>query len=187
MGSIKEMKKNEGDLLKRNAAVTTIRDKTGFCDVHGYLLDISDDWILVENISEFHLDGYSIVRKSDVKEIRYDKRDKYFEKILKLEGIKKNVSKKYDIDISDLHSIFNSLKKIKLNIIVECEEEGEEVFIIGKISQMGKNFVSMSYFDSCGKWNRQKYRIDYSKITIIRFDEEYINVFSKYVKEDQME
>ncbi|MEW6097263.1 MAG: hypothetical protein AB1567_12200 [bacterium] len=177
-----QLTEKEKDLLKKNAAITIIRNTPGFYNIHGYLLDISDDWILVQNISEFHLDGYSIIRKSDVDKMRYDNRDRYFEKILRIEGVRENVSKKYEINITDLPSIFKSLKITKLNIIVECEEPKNELFVIGKITQINKNSVSMLHFDACGRWEKQSTVIYYPEITIIRFDEEYINVFSRYLK-----
>ena len=173
--------KRQKDLLRENANVTIIRNKPGLCNVHGYLLDISGEWVLLQNIYEFHLDGYSIIRKSDVDRIRYDEIDKYFEKILRDEGVRKRMSKKYQIDLTNLSSIFESLRKTKLNIIVECEEEKNDIFVVGKISKIDNNSIGMLHFDACGRWSKQIKTIPYSKITIIRFDEEYINVFSRHL------
>lgn len=171
----------EKQLLKRKAVITIERNKPNFGNVHGCLLDISNKWILVQNISEFHLDGYSIIRKTDINKIRYDERDRYFEKILKKEGARKKVSKKYEIGLTDLSIIFESLKKTKLNIIVECENKKDDIFVIGKIAQINEDSIAMHHFDACGKWAKQSKIIYYSKITIIGVDQEYINIFSKYL------
>jgi hypothetical protein len=171
----------EKQLLKRNTAITLERIKPNFSNMHGCLLDISDKWILIQNISEFHLDGYSIIRKTDINKIRYDERDKYFEEILKKEGVDNKVSKKYKINLTNLSTIFESLKKIKLNIIVECENKKDDIFAIGKITQINKDSIAMHHFDACGKWAKKSKVIYYSKITTIGFDQEYINIFSRHL------
>ena len=168
-------------LLKNKSVVTIVRNKPNLCNIHGYLLKASKDWLLVQNISEFHLNGYSILRRKDIKKIYYDEAEKFFEKILNKEGVSKKVIDKYKINLSSLFTIFGDLKKAKLTIIVECEEEKDDIFIIGKINRIDSDSVSLYHFDACGRWSKKPKVIKYSKITIIRFDEEYINVFTKYV------
>lgn len=168
-------------VLKAKTPVTIIRRKMGMSNIHGYLLDGSREWLLVQNIYDFHLNGYSIIRRKDIKKLRYDDRDKCFESILKKEGVTKKVINKYKIRLDDIKTILECLKKIKLHFIIECEERKDDIFVIGKIAEIKNDFLIFNDYDACGKWRKEHSIITYSKITIIRFDEEYINIFSKYV------
>jgi len=57
----------------------------------GFILDSSNDFILIQNESDFLLDGYSVIKIGDIEKIRYGKFEKYFQMMLEKEGFIKKV------------------------------------------------------------------------------------------------
>ena len=129
---------------------------------------------------DFIIDGFSIRRFRDVKKLEF-KDDKCVE-ILKTEKVLDGIVAP-DIDLSDWHSTFLSLQKLKKNIIIEHEslEEKEWDYWIGSIEKVLKTKVLFRHFDADGIWQDDPYEIPFSRITSVTFDSRYVSVFSKYV------
>ena len=58
-----------------------------------------------------------------------------------------------DIDISSWETIFNSIKKLDINLIVEKESLDDEEceFVIGRIEKVNKNSSQVRHFDADGR------------------------------------
>ena len=52
--------------------------------------------------------------------------------------------------------------------------------LIGPITQVGADSMALRYFDGIGKW-REESQIDYTDITSLQFDNNYIRVHQKYI------
>lgn len=102
--------------------------------------------------------------------------------MVKEEGILDNISTP-EIDITDWRTVFESLKRLDKNIIVENEKasDGEIAFVIGKIIKFIKTKVVMQHFDVEGIWEKELCEIPFSKITSVSFSTRYVEVFSKYI------
>jgi len=140
----------------------------------------SDKLFLSAHEDDFIIDGFSVRRFCDIKKVEV-KKDKFVE-IIKHEGILNNI-KVPKIDITDWYSVFFTLSKMDINIIVEKEslDDDECEFAIGKIIKVLKTKVVFKHFDADGIWEDEEYEIPYSQITSVTFLSRYINVFSKYV------
>jgi hypothetical protein len=167
------------DAIARRLYVGIKRSIPGSSDGCGFILGASREWLLLHVISEFHLDGYHVIRFQDVEEIWNPASHRYFEKILKAVGVYQKVGLNVEIDLTTIQTILASLKKIGRNIIIEGEILKPETFIIGKIVRVGKRSVAFLDFGPDGKWEAKSELFPYSKITSVSFDTEYINVFSK--------
>lgn len=150
--------------------------------INGFILDYSEDFILVQAEEDFRLTGYSIIHKDKFDSIQFDEIDNTVKKILKKEGIldaEYGIKKK--IDLTDWKSIFKNLKKLNFHVIVECEDKDEPVFIIGPIVEIEDKTVSIHNYDATGVFDKKATKVKYKDITIVKFDERYANVFSKYL------
>ena len=76
----------------------------------------------------------------------------------------------------------NLLEKVKLNLILQHDEDDELLFSIGKILRVDKDVVHFNYFDTMGAWKDEKRRIPLDKITSVSIEDHYSNVFHKYIK-----
>ncbi len=149
---------------------------------YSYLFPLmtSEKLFLSANEDYFILDGFTVRRLCDVKKVEI-KNDKCVE-IIKYEGVLDNI-KVPEIDITDWYSVFLSLSKLNINIIVEKESlnDDECEFAIGKVIKVLKTKVIFKHFDADGIWQEDCYEIPYSQITSITFSSRYIDIFSKYV------
>jgi hypothetical protein len=149
---------------------------------NGFILDASDDLLLVQNVSDFMLDGYSVIKIGDIEKIRYSKFEKYFEMMLTKEGFTENIGIKYKVDLTDLSSVFKTIKLNKTYVIARCQKTNDERFIIGPIEEFTQKSVKIRYFDATGYLDEKLTGLKYKDITTIEFDTEYINYFTKYLR-----
>lgn len=148
----------------------------------GFILDLSDDFILLQEVYDFIILGYQIIPIKTIKHIRYNKNDKTYERILKEEGLLQKVRQKYKIDLTSWKTICEDIKKTGLTVISECEHPKIDSFCIGEIRRVNKKSLSIRYFNAQGILDKQNTKNKFEDITILSFDDHYANVFSKYVK-----
>lgn len=148
----------------------------------GYIIDYSKDFVLMQECDEFSLLGYLIFPIKTISNIRFNKNDKYYHKIMKWEKQIANLHKKHEINLNDWSSIFKSIKKTGLSVIIENENPADKTFDIGPIIKVTKNAVFIHYFNAAGILDNELTKINWNKITIIQFDDRYTNTFSKYLR-----
>lgn len=149
---------------------------------NGFIVDYSSDFLLMQDTGEFTVIGYLVIPLSTVSKIQYKSNEKYFDKIIRWEKQLENVVKKHDIDLSNWTSVFRSIKKAGFNVIIENERPGDETFDIGPILKTTKTAVYIRYFNASGYLDDEITKIPFDKITLVQFDNRYINVFSKYLR-----
>lgn len=143
---------------------------------------VSDKLFLAINEDDFIFDGYRISRFVDVKKVRV-KNDKC-DQIIEEEGLLSTI-KIPDIKVDTWKSAFEGLKNLGRNIIIEKETADgiDDEFTIGRIQKIYKDFVYVIHFDADGIWQDEPYKIKYSDITSVTFENRYVTVFSKYISE----
>jgi hypothetical protein len=129
---------------------------------------------------DFILDGYTVRRFKDMKKVKV--KDDMCDRILKIEGITDSIEVPV-IEIENWKTVFESLKSMGKNIIVEKESlnDDESEFVIGRIEKICSRFAYVRYFDADGIWQDEPYQIPYSEITSITFSSRYVDMFSKYI------
>ena len=157
------------------------RDNLDSGNIRGFILALSNNLVLLQNVVDFHLDGYSIIRRRDITHVWHNEFERYYKKILKKEGLLDKVGLQETISLNNWPSVFHSLKRIGKNIIIEKEFPDVYKFLIGKIIRINKKHVNIRYFDANGKWERGFRYAPYEEITRVQFENEYIKVFSKYL------
>jgi hypothetical protein len=144
---------------------------------------MSKDFLLIQKEEEFYLNGYAIIRKDHFDSMRCNKFDKTYKRILKGEGIfDKDYGIKNKIELKDWKTIFENLKKLDHHVIVECEDLKESLFVIGPIKKINKDSVGIQYYSPTGLLDKKPTTVKYKDITIVKFDDRYINVFKKYLR-----
>jgi hypothetical protein len=145
-------------------------------------LILGQDLLLVQYLFDFQLDGYMIIRIKDITFIRSDDIERFSEFILKKEGILSQIK---EPPISNLESwgvVFEELKVLGKNIIIECEDIEDGDFYLGEIIKVKNNSVLLLCFDAVGEWDQEAIEILFKDITSVSFNKRYIITISKYVK-----
>jgi len=142
----------------------------------------NDKLFLSAEENDFLINGYQIRRFHDMEKVEI-KDDLCYEILLKENIINSIITPK--IDITNLETVFQSIKALDVNIIIEREILNKEecIFIIGRIEKICKKFVYVRHFDADGIWEDKPYKIPYRDITSLTFNSRYVEVFSKYVND----
>lgn len=148
----------------------------------GYILDYSNDFILLHSTGDFLLLSYKIIPIEQIVKLRYNEWDKYYDKIFRWEKEIDNVGMNYAIDLNSWPSVFKSIKDKDLSVIVECEASETDSYVIGPIDRIGNKKVVIQNFDPEGYFDKKPTSINYNNITKVTFDDRYINVFMKYTR-----
>ena len=67
-------------------------------------------------------------------------------------------------------------------MIIENENPNDSSFDIGPITKVSKDAVYIRYFNAQGFLDAEPTKIIWEYITIVKFDDRYINTFSKYLR-----
>jgi hypothetical protein len=131
---------------------------------------------------DFIFDGFRVSRFRDVERIRV--KNNKCDEIIRSERLFENFSFP-ELDIASWQTVFEGLKNIGKNIIVEYETaDGEDdEYTIGRITKARKDHVYIHHFDANGVWQPKPWRVPFSRITSVTFDSRYVNIFSKYIPE----
>lgn len=149
----------------------------------GVIFNQNEDFIYMCDLSDFNYDGFVIVRKTDVAEIKRSDNEKFFNRILKEEKIIRNIrlrKREIGFRVGEMEEMFAQLRKKNFPVIVECLYGSEDSFQIGPIVQVKENKMKMDYFNSLGEFDEQPVSIKYKDITFVRIDSPYANLFYKY-------
>jgi hypothetical protein len=155
--------------------------------LHGIPLAASETLVLLQEVHEFHLDGYTVIPLKNVAALRAGAAEETIQRILVGEGVFSNAGINYDVQIDSFQDLFRSLKKAGKNVIVELLPEGprddmDHAFLIGRVVGMSARSVAIMHFDAVGKWSSESTVLPYDMIKWVTFDTEYVNVFSKYLQ-----
>ncbi len=166
---------------KRYSRLT--RKRGGFKEIAtGFILGMSKNFILIQETDDFRILGYQVFPIDTIKHVRYNEYDKTYERILDKEGLLEKVHLKYDIDLTDWHSLCKSIKQTCLTVISECEHPDIQSFCIGDLKKINKKSIEIRYFNAEGIYDDQNTPNRFKNITKLSFDDRYANVFSKYAK-----
>jgi hypothetical protein len=154
--------------------------------IHGFPVLLSEKFLLLNEIREFHLDGYALIPLKNIYAIRSSKPERMIEKILTSEGVYDKVGITYDVNLDDFQEFFRSLQQRAKHVMIEMlqvdEDMIEEAFCIGRVVGMSKRSVAIMNYDDTGNWDTEPTVINYKHIKWVTFDSEYVNIFGKYVE-----
>ncbi|MBN2098363.1 MAG: hypothetical protein JW753_02075 [Dehalococcoidia bacterium] len=168
------------DLASHNRMVMIERKHIDDHALHGYLLAVSSHLILLRNVYDFQLDGYTVLGRRDVTRLVRRDVERFHERIESEESIAGDMAMPHSVDITDWRSALSSLQRAGCNISLEREPELTYVYLVGKILKVNPSSVIMLGFDPLAKWHDASTRIPYSNITRICFDNRYISTLSRY-------
>ncbi len=58
----------------------------------------------------------------------------------------------------------------------------DPLFLIGPIKKINKDSVQIQYYSPTGLLDKNPTTVKYTDITLVKFDNRYINVFKKYLR-----
>lgn len=137
----------------------------------GFLIDYSDDWILLRNNPvDFILDGFVILRNRNIANIHRDEQLEFTEKVIRLKGVKTNAED--IIPIRDLETIIRYLDK-KYGVFQIAKKSAKSAYL-GKLIELNNEELTIDFLDIRGEFGGEL-SFNPDKIRVIEFDTDYIN------------
>ncbi|MBU0486509.1 MAG: hypothetical protein KKA07_13285 [Bacteroidetes bacterium] len=149
----------------------------------GYIVDRSGKLVVLQETEDFRALGFVILPVDQMKKIKSQKHDGYYDKIMELEKEKERIGMKTEIELKNWKTAFKTFQSKRINVIVECEDPKRDSFSIGPVTKVTDKGVSIRHFDAEGFLAEKPTRIKYKDITKVVFDDRYVDVFSRYVRE----
>ena len=147
----------------------------------GFLIDYSDDWILLRNNPvDFIIDGFVILKNKNIERMYRDSNHEFTEKVIRLKGLKTNA--KDIIPIKDLTSIVNFLDK-KYGIFQIAKKSATSAYL-GKLIKLNDEELIIDFLDTKGQFGGEL-SFNPEKIRVIEFDTDYINSLKLIAQENQ--
>ena len=183
MSQIRERLSRRVGLPKK---VHLTRDFPGDPTHSGFVLGLGGDLVLLHAFHDFYPEGYTALRVSDIKRVRSGEHERFWDRMLRGEGLMEQVGISYEVPLDDFRSLLTALHERGQHLIIECEHRKTadyDDFFIGRVVAMDDDAVSILHFDSMGAWYEVPSIIAFSDITQIQFDTPYINTITKYLEE----
>ena len=147
----------------------------------GFLIDYSDDWILLKNNPvDFIIDGFVILKNKNIERIYRDEEHEFTEKVIRLKGLKTNA--KDIIPIKDLASIINFVDK-KYGVFQIAKKSATSAYL-GKLIKLNDEELIIDFLDTKGQFGGEL-SFNPEKIRVIEFDTDYINSLKLVAQENQ--
>ncbi|GEL09516.1 hypothetical protein SAMN05192550_1483 [Flavobacterium glycines] len=147
----------------------------------GFLIDYSDDWILLKNNPvDFIIDGFVILKNKNIERIYRDEEHEFTEKVIRLKGLKTNA--KDIIPIKDLASIISFVDK-KYGVFQIAKKSATSAYL-GKLIQLNDQELIIDFLDTKGQFGGEL-SFNPEKIRVIEFDTDYINSLKLVTQENQ--
>ena len=143
-------------------------------------LKVSNELLLIAYWYDFVMDGFKVIRISDITNIIQNESIEFIKMIFEKEKIKADELDIQTINISSWYSFFKEIKKEQQIVIVESERKTDSDFYIGRIEMVEDNNLKLLCFDTAGNWDNEASIIGYSNITCVTFQDRYSSYMGKY-------
>lgn len=168
-----------------NQVVDFKRPKLDDDEVRGFVLDYSDSFTLLNVLDyDFYLNGFTVIRNSDITRYRtYDKDDYFLNMALRLKSIKP--ARKPKINLSNWESVLRTAQKLFPLLTIRREAISKDVCYIGKLVSVTNKTFTLYDIDPDANWDRPHQR-KLADLTKVDFGRGYEDALWRVAKEENL-
>lgn len=167
-------------LKKDKALVSVSRELIDPNSIQGVILDYSDTLVLLQNVSDFILDGLMLVRRADITDIECTETDAFQKQLLVREGVFDHIDFNANYKLQTWKDFASNASKQHSYFIFEIEDFEESEFYIGKIEAIRDNAITFKQFNGIAEWDAETSVLEFDKITSCQISNNYLNVYERY-------
>jgi hypothetical protein len=147
--------------------------------MQGFLLAFSDSLLLFQYVYNFRLDGYLIIRRSDVTELSCRDTDRFQREFLQAEGVLEQADFEFSAPIQSFDSFLASRPADEI-VIVEDELSDPQEFLIGTVSHVADDAVHINHFTGIARLSECPEQLAIERITSCQTSTNYIRFYERY-------
>ena len=184
MKKSKKYRKFLKDCIKQRKQVYISRTKLKDEHMSAIPAKISRQLLLVQYLLDFHVDGFKVIRLSDLTDIRRNEIEIFHDEIMEKEGLLDTLYVP-DVAIDDWKDFFASIMKMDKMVAVSLErKEKGRSFFLGKVKKVKEKSIQLLYMDVYGDYEEKTTKICYKDITLVDFDDRYSEMYDKYGRKE---
>ena len=147
-------------------------------ELYGYIVDFNKDLILLNEVDDFRLNGYSILHTKDIIGLRSNEMERFSERVMRDKGI--HAQRVEGLNIASWYDVFSFFHHTQEVVIVESNDD-EEAFLVGRVLQTLKTNAELQYINAIAEIEEPAHVV-YKLIHMVNFRQEYTNVYDAYSK-----
>jgi hypothetical protein len=172
--------------LGRYRKVRITRPVQGARHLHGFVLGMSEQLVLIFQFHDFHPDGCCVVRREDIEHVRSDEFERTFQRIFRAEGLLDAVGIRADPPLENMRALLTYLWETKTPAIVEAEafdgeDEDDAAFLIGYVVEVDEEDAWVRHFDAHGQWEEEDDPVGLDEVTCVQIEAPYLETFLRHI------
>ena len=148
---------------------------------NGFIIDVSESLVMIQQFHDFYFDGFSIIRLADIRSVRCGRYEQFFKGILVKEGL--SMAPPPHVPIESMGDTLSYFLSNQATIIVESEYDDSDEFHLCKILNIDGVEIQFKQMDALGIWEQERGRMPIDRISRIELNSPYISIFEKYSRE----
>lgn len=149
----------------------------------GFVQGLGRELVVFQEVRDFLVDGFTVMRLSDVKSVRSNRFDPFAKGLLEREGLLSQVGLAEPVGLESIRSVMASIARPGRLVIVETKRQRHMAFHLGEIIRVDGTRSAMRSVDAVGRKGRRPVMLEHASVARIEFGSRYITLFSKYVHE----
>ena len=158
--------------------VSITREDIDSATLQGFVVDYDSDWIALQYIHDFYLDGYLLLRRKDLTSLNCRATDVFQRHLLEEDGVLNQVNFSFRIPAGGISEMLEQSPKDRV-VILEDETE-YDLFLIGTFFGIEEDYVSLRFFSGAGRWDDEPAEIALEDITSFSFCTNYTLAYERY-------
>ncbi len=168
---------------RRKSLVTILRDIDGIAPLDGFVLKASSQWVLMQYVDDFRLDGYCLFRTEDIDTIQHGKFERFREGVLTGEDLVAQVGRDCPkLNLKTLTTALNGLKQDGKLLTLLGEWPEVDFLAIGRLQSVGNDSAKLHVLSALGVWEKQLQEVALAAISLVTFDDHYVTTLAKHAR-----
>ena len=147
---------------------------------NGFPLALGDELVLVRSLHEFAVNGFAVMRLRDITAVLSTDAERFFERVLRAEGALDEAPAARMVPLRSWRSVLEAVRLHYRHAIIECEGPEGGAFYLGELAGVEGDEATLHYIQVNGTRERALTRVALDDVTLVRFDERYVNLFGRY-------